>query len=59
LIAASIKSVPVRRGSTIDTVSARISLYRIAADGKLEMARQYDVDTGRGQQFWTGMVTLA
>jgi 6-phosphogluconolactonase len=59
LIVASIKSVPVRRGNTIDTVSARISLCRITADGKLEMARQYDVDTGRGQQFWTGMVTLA
>lgn len=59
LIAASIKSVPVRQGSTISTVPARISVYRIAADGRLEMARQYDVDTGRGQQFWTGMITLA
>ena len=59
LIAASIKSVPVRQGGTITTVPARISVYRIANDGKLEMARQYDVDTGRGQQFWTGMVTLA
>ena len=59
LIAASIKSVPVRRGSAITTVPARISVYRIANDGKLEMARQYDVDTTRGQQFWTGMVTLA
>ncbi len=59
LIAASIKSVPVRRDGAITTVPARISVYRIANDGKLEMARQYDVDTSRGQQFWTGLVTLA
>jgi 6-phosphogluconolactonase len=59
LVAASIKSVPVRQDGAITTVPARISVYRIANDGKLEMARQYDVDTSRGQQFWTGMVTLA
>jgi 6-phosphogluconolactonase len=59
LVAASIKSVPVRRDGAITTVPARISVYRIANDGKLERARQYDVDTSRGQQFWTGMVTLA
>jgi 6-phosphogluconolactonase len=59
LVAASIKSVPARRDGAIITVPARISVYRIANDGTLEMARQYDVDTSRGQQFWTGMVTLA
>jgi 6-phosphogluconolactonase len=58
LIAASIKSVPGRDGSGTKTVSARLSVFRIAADGKLDMARQYDVDTGNFQQFWTGMVTL-
>ncbi len=58
LVAASIKSVPVRDGSGIKTVPARLSVFRIAADGKLDMARQYDVDTGNSQQFWTGMVTL-
>jgi len=59
LVAASIKSVPVRDGSGIKTVPARLSVFRIASDGRLEMARQYDVDTGNHQQFWTGMVTLA
>jgi 6-phosphogluconolactonase len=58
LVAASIKSVPVRDGSGTKTVPARLSLFRITSDGKLEMARQYDVDTGSFQQFWTGMVTL-
>ena len=58
LVAASIKSVPVRDGSGIKTVPARLSVFRIASDGKLDMARQYDIDTGNFQQFWTGMVTL-
>lgn len=58
LIAASIKSVPVRDGSAIKTVPARISVFRIGTDGKLNLARQYDIDTAKGQQFWTGMVTL-
>jgi 6-phosphogluconolactonase len=58
LVTASIKSVPVRDGSGIKTVPARLSVFRIASDGKLEMARQYDIDTGSFQQFWSGMVTL-
>jgi 6-phosphogluconolactonase len=58
LIAASIKSVPVRDGGEIKTVPARISVFRIGNDGKLDLARQYDIDTTKGQQFWTGVVTL-
>jgi 6-phosphogluconolactonase len=58
LIAASIKSVPVFDGGEIKTVPARISAFRIGNDGKLDLARQYDTDTSKGQQFWTGVVTL-
>jgi 6-phosphogluconolactonase (cycloisomerase 2 family) len=58
LIAASIKSVPVRDGGEIKTVPARISVFRIGNDGRLDLARQYDIDTAKGQQFWTGVVTL-
>jgi len=58
LIAASIKSVPMRDRSQIKTVPARISVFRIGNDGKLDLARQYDIDTAKGQQFWTGVVTL-
>jgi 6-phosphogluconolactonase len=58
LIAASIKSVPVRDGGEIKTVPARISVFRIGNDGKLDLARQYDINTAKGQQFWTGVVTL-
>jgi 6-phosphogluconolactonase len=58
LIAASIKSVPMRGGNEIKTVPARISVFRIGNDGKLDLASQYDIDTAKGQQFWTGVVTL-
>jgi 6-phosphogluconolactonase len=58
LITASIKSVPVRDGSEIKTVPARILVFRIGVDGKLDLTRQYDIDTTKGQQFWTGLVTL-
>src|SRR5207237_4189541 len=59
LVAASIKPLLVREGSSIKTLSAGIMVYRIAEDGKLAFVRKYDVDTRKGQQFWSGMVTLA
>jgi 6-phosphogluconolactonase len=59
LIAATIKPVPVRDANGMTTVPARQSIFSIGADGKLALQRQYDVDTGNLQQFWTGMVTLA
>jgi 6-phosphogluconolactonase len=58
LVAASIKPVPVRDAVGIKTVAAKICVFHIASDGKLEFKRQYDVDTGGHQQFWSGMVTL-
>jgi hypothetical protein len=58
LVAASIKPVPVRTATGITTVPARLSLFRIGGDGKLTLARTYDIDTGNAQQFWSGMVTL-
>jgi 6-phosphogluconolactonase len=58
LIAAGIKSAPVRDGNEIKTVPARISVFRIGDDGKLDLTRQFDIDTAKGQQFWTGVVTL-
>jgi 6-phosphogluconolactonase (cycloisomerase 2 family) len=58
LLAASITPLLVREGSKVTRLTAGISVYRAAADGKLEFVRKYDVDTTKGQQFWTGMVTL-
>src|SRR5262245_7691217 len=59
LVAASIRPLAVRDGNTVKTLTAGIMVYRIAGDGKLSFVRKYDVDTGKGQQFWSGMVTLA
>jgi 6-phosphogluconolactonase len=58
LVAASIKSVPVREAGGIATVPARQCVYAVGSDGKMELKRQYDVATGKLHQFWTGMVTL-
>ncbi len=35
---------------------AVLSLFRIAADGKLEFARAYDIDVGQRTMWWMGMV---
>jgi 6-phosphogluconolactonase (cycloisomerase 2 family) len=59
LIAASIKPVPLRDANGMKTIPARQSVFSVGSDGKLAPKRQYDVDTGNLQQFWTGMVTLA
>jgi 6-phosphogluconolactonase (cycloisomerase 2 family) len=58
LVAASIKPVPVRDAAGTKTVPANICVFHVGSDGRLELKRQYDVDTGAYLQFWTGMVTL-
>jgi 6-phosphogluconolactonase len=58
LVAASIKPVPVRDADGIKTVPAKLSVFHIGGDGRLELTRQYAIDTGAHQQFWSGMVTL-
>jgi 6-phosphogluconolactonase (cycloisomerase 2 family) len=55
LVAASI--MPMLR-SDGTTVPAGMTVFRIADDGMLALARKYDVEVGRAQQFWSGMVTL-
>jgi len=59
LVAASIRPLPVRDGEQLKTLTAGLMVYRIGDDGKLTFVRKYDVDTEKGQQFWSGMVTLA
>jgi 6-phosphogluconolactonase (cycloisomerase 2 family) len=59
LIAANIKPVPAREAGGIKTVPPKQCVYGIGSDGKLQLHRQYDVDTGTLQQFWSGMVTLS
>jgi 6-phosphogluconolactonase len=59
LVAASIQPLSVRDGDRIETLSAGLSVYRMGGDGTLTFTRKIDVDTKKGTQFWSGMVTLA
>ncbi len=56
LVAAHIIGLPVSEGTTIRQVPATLAVFRIAADGRLDFVRQYDVDVGDRQMFWMGMV---
>jgi 6-phosphogluconolactonase len=58
LVAASIQPLPIRSGDTVTNLSAGLTVYRIGTDGKLSFARKYDVDTSKGTQFWSGIVSL-
>jgi 6-phosphogluconolactonase len=58
LVAAHIVSLPVKTDAGLRDVPANLSLFRIAADGRLSFVRSYDVDVGDKTMFWMGMVTL-
>ena len=55
LIAASILPV-ARPDGTI--IAAGLTVFRMGSDGKLTCMRKHNVDVGKFQQFWSGMVTL-
>jgi len=50
--------VNVRDGDTVKTLPAGLSVFRIGDDGKLTLARKYDVNVGGKTMFWMGMVPL-
>jgi 6-phosphogluconolactonase (cycloisomerase 2 family) len=58
LVAANISSRLVRDGDQVRLQPATLAAYRVGADGKLAFARSYNVETGGGYQFWSGMVAL-
>jgi len=59
MAAASIKPMAVQDGGQVVTVPAALAMFRVAADGKLEFVRKYDVDTGGGRtQYWMGIIGL-
>jgi 6-phosphogluconolactonase (cycloisomerase 2 family) len=58
LVAANITSRLVRDGDQLRLQPATLAAYRVCADGRLSFARSYDVETGGGYQFWSGMVAL-
>lgn len=58
LVAASISDMWVRDGNDARHVPAALSVFRIAADGKLDFVRKYDVELGGKFQWWAGIVGL-
>jgi 6-phosphogluconolactonase (cycloisomerase 2 family) len=41
------------------SVPANIALFRVGADGRLEFARKYDMETGPGRSlFWAKIIAL-
>ena len=59
LVAATIRPVPVGTAAGgVRLVPAALLVYRIGDDGRLALARTYEVDTRGLLMFWTGMVTL-
>ena len=56
LAVAHIMELKVKDGDTVRDVPARLSLFRIGADGRLDFVRAYDVDVGQRTMWWMGMV---
>jgi 6-phosphogluconolactonase len=56
LVAAHIKPLLVKEGTTVRQVPACLSAFRIGKDGTLDFVRKYDVDVGNHTMFWMGMV---
>jgi DNA-binding beta-propeller fold protein YncE len=58
LITASIAPMLVHEGDKIERVSAALTEFRIADDGKLTFVRKYDIETPAGPMFWVGLIAL-
>jgi 6-phosphogluconolactonase len=56
LVVAHIMGLNVRDGESIRTVPARLSVFRIGGDGRLDFVRAYDADVGERTMWWMGMV---
>jgi 6-phosphogluconolactonase len=56
LVAAHIMPMLVQADGRIETVPARLCVFRIGPDGRLAFAKSYDVDVGDESMFWMGMV---
>ena len=58
MVTATIAPINVRDGSSIVSVPACLSVFRVGNDGKLDFVRKYDVETNGKFQWWMGMVGL-
>ncbi len=58
LVAATIVDMLVREGDNVRRVASALSVFRIAADGRLTFVRKYDLDVEGQSQMWVGMMEL-
>jgi len=58
LVTASVAPLAVRDGDQVRDVPAGLSVFGVGKDGKLTLARTYDVEVGTASMFWCGMVAL-
>ena len=58
LVAASIRAMWTHDGNQLRLAPAGMSVFRIGSDGKLELARKYDVELNGKLQWWVGMMGL-
>jgi 6-phosphogluconolactonase (cycloisomerase 2 family) len=58
LVAEHNRPLNVKVGNELRTLQAGLSVFRIAADGKLSFVRKYDIDVGDSTMWWMGMVGL-
>ncbi|MES3022814.1 MAG: beta-propeller fold lactonase family protein [Pseudomonadota bacterium] len=59
LVAATIVDMMVRDGDDVRRVPCALSVFRIAADGRLTFVRKYDLEVRGQAQLWVGMMELA
>jgi 6-phosphogluconolactonase len=59
LVAGSLAPSARREDGKIVDLPAGLTVFRIGADGRLTLARKYDIDVGPFTQWWTGMIPLA
>jgi 6-phosphogluconolactonase (cycloisomerase 2 family) len=59
LVVANQSPGSVRDGMEIKTIPARLTVFHVRADGKLDFAHQYDIETDSSSSlFWVGTVSL-
>jgi 6-phosphogluconolactonase (cycloisomerase 2 family) len=59
LVAGSLSPSARREDGKVVDLPAGLTVFRMGADGKLTLARKYDIDVGPHTQWWTGMIPLA
>jgi 6-phosphogluconolactonase len=58
MAASHVRAIKVRQGEKVVTMPPRISLFRIADDGRLTLLKTHDIDTAERRIFWMGLHAL-